>query len=53
MAPSPSWMGVEPMVEKSKGLFRDALVGFALGLLVVTGLAVATWETRAPSSQTK
>ena len=41
------------MVEKPKNLFKDALVGFALGLLVVSGLAVATWSSRAPAAQAK
>jgi len=46
-------MGVVDMVEKPKSLVKDALVGFALGLLVVSGLAVATWSTRTPSSHLK
>jgi hypothetical protein len=46
-------MGVVDMVEKPKSLVKDALVGFALGLLVLSGLAVATWSTRTPSSHVK
>ena len=41
------------MVEKSKSLFRDALVGFLFGLLVLSGIAVATWSSRTTSSQTR
>jgi hypothetical protein len=41
------------MVEKPKSLLKDALVGFALGLLVVSGLAVATWGSRTPSSNVR
>jgi hypothetical protein len=46
-------MVVVHMVAKSKSLFRDALVGFALGLLVVSGLAVATWSSRTATSQSR
>jgi hypothetical protein len=46
-------MGVVSMVEQSKSLWKNALVGFALGLLVVSGLTVATWNTRAQSSHAK
>jgi hypothetical protein len=41
------------MVEKSRSLFKDALVGFLFGLLVVSGLAVATWSSRTTTSQSK
>jgi hypothetical protein len=41
------------MVAKPKSLFKDALVGFALGLLVVSGLAVATWGSRTTSSHVR
>jgi hypothetical protein len=44
-------MGVVHMVARSKTLFKDALVGFALGLIVVSGLAVATWSSRTATSQ--
>jgi hypothetical protein len=41
------------MVEKPKSLFKDALVGFVLGVLVVSGIAVATWGDRHASSHTR
>jgi len=46
-------MGVVHMVAKPKNLLKDALVGFALGLLVVSGLAVATWSSRTASSHVR
>jgi hypothetical protein len=36
----------------SKQLLRDALVGFVLGLVVMTGVALVTWSTRSPVVQT-
>jgi hypothetical protein len=47
------WMGVVHMVVKSKSLFRDALAGFALGVLVVASVALATWSTRNPTAQVR
>jgi hypothetical protein len=41
------------MVEKRRNLFRDALVGFVLGLLVVSTLAVVTWSSRPSAAQAK
>jgi hypothetical protein len=46
-------MGAVEMVEKRRNLVKDALVGFALGLLVVSCLAVVTWSSRTPSAQAK
>jgi hypothetical protein len=45
--------GLVHMVEKPKSLFKDALVGFVLGVLVVSGIAVATWGDRHASSHTR
>lgn len=39
------------MVATTKTLFRDALVGFALGLLVVSAVALATWHERSEVSE--
>jgi hypothetical protein len=41
------------MVEKPKSLVKDALVGFVLGVLVVSGIAVATWGDRTTSSHVR
>jgi len=41
------------MVEKRRNLLKDALVGFVVGLLVVSGLAVATWNSRTPAAQAR
>jgi hypothetical protein len=46
-------MVVVDMVEKPKSLFKDALVGFVVGLLVVSGVAVATWNSRTPTSHAR
>ena len=46
-------MGVVHMVATSKQLFRDALIGFVLGLVVVSGLTLATWQTRTPPSDNR
>jgi hypothetical protein len=40
-----------PNVVNSKQLLRDALVGFVLGLVVMSGVALVTWQTRAPAAQ--
>jgi hypothetical protein len=36
-----------------KQLFRDAMVGFVLGLVVMAGVAVVTWQARSPPVQTR
>jgi hypothetical protein len=36
---------------KPKQLLRDALVGFVLGLMVMSGVALVTWRTRSPTVQ--
>jgi len=40
-------------VVTSKQLIRDALVGFALGVLVVSTVALVTWQSRAQASETR
>jgi hypothetical protein len=34
-----------------KQLLRDALVGFVLGLVVMSSVALVTWKARAPAVQ--
>jgi hypothetical protein len=46
-------MGVVHMVARPKTLFKDALVGFALGLIVVSGLAIATWGSRTATTHVR
>jgi hypothetical protein len=40
-------------VVNSKQLLRDAVVGFVLGLVVMSGVALVTWQTRAPAAQAR
>jgi len=40
-------------VVTSKQLLRDALVGFTLGVLVVSTVALVTWQSRADSSESR
>jgi hypothetical protein len=40
-------------VVNSKQLLRDAMVGFVLGLVVMSGVALVTWQTRAPAAQAR
>lgn len=34
----------------AKQLLRHAAIGFVMGLVVVSGLALVTWQSRAPTS---
>jgi hypothetical protein len=40
-------------VVNPKQLLRDALVGFVLGLVVMSGVALVTWQGRASAAQTR
>jgi hypothetical protein len=40
-------------VTNSKQLVRDALAGFLLGILVVSVVALVTWQTRPAGAQTR
>jgi hypothetical protein len=42
-----------PVVTNSKQLMRDALAGFLLGILVVSVVALVTWQTRPAGAQTR
>jgi len=37
----------------AKQLVRDALVGFVLGIVVVSGIALATWQLRDPPAHAR
>jgi hypothetical protein len=40
-------------VTNPKQLARDALAGFLLGVLVVSTVALVTWQTRSASAETR
>ena len=40
-------------VTNTKQLMRDALAGFLLGVLVVSTVALVTWQTRPASAETR
>jgi hypothetical protein len=41
------------VVARSKQLIRDALVGFVLGIVVVSGITFVTWTTRDSGAQAR
>jgi hypothetical protein len=51
-APGGMSIATQNAVLSSKQLLRDALVGFVLGLVVMSGVALVTWQTRTPPAVT-